>query len=321
MMKQLVVLSGKGGTGKTTVAAALAPLASREVSVVLADADVDASNLELLLAPTAREEHPFMAGEVGVIDPEQCEGCGICMDACRFDAIECPANAGPSGTCRIDPIACEGCAACQYACPLGSIRMEPVQSGVWFRSDTRFGPLFHARLFAGRENSGKLVTVVKQKAGELAAASGATLVLVDGPPGIGCPVISAISGADLALIVAEPTISGEQDLERVLGVAKHFCVPSAVVINKADLNPARAGAIESFCEVREVAVLGRVPYDPVVTESIVQGLPLTEFRDNALTETLVRIWHRLRDSLQPTQGVGETGPGLRLVPSGPGSTR
>jgi MinD superfamily P-loop ATPase len=319
-MKQIVVLSGKGGTGKTTVAAALAPLAARELTIVLADADVDASNLQLLLAPTVREENPFMAGEVGVIEPELCEGCGICMDACRFDAIGFSAEAGSSGVCRIDPIACEGCAACRYACPIDSIRMDTVQSGLWFRSDTRFGPLFHARLFAGRENSGKLVSVVKQKAAELAAASGAALVLVDGPPGIGCPVISAISGADLALIVAEPTVSGEHDLERVIGVAKHFGVPSAVVINKADLNPARAGAIDSFCRAREVAVLGRIPYDPVVTESIVQGLPLTEFRDDALTDTLVRIWHRLRDLLHPTPTVAEMGPSLRLVPSRPGST-
>jgi MinD superfamily P-loop ATPase len=320
-MKQLVVLSGKGGTGKTTVAAALAPLAARDIPIVLADADVDASNLGLLLAPTVREEHPFMAGEVGVIDPEQCVGCGICMDACRFDAIEFPADAGPAGLCRIDPIACEGCAACRYACPMGSIRMEPVRSGSWFRSDTRFGPLFHARLLAGRENSGKLVTAVKQRARELAADRGAALVLIDGPPGIGCPVIAAISGADLALIVAEPTIAGEHDLERVLGVAKHFGVPSAVVINKADLNPARAEAIDSFCKAREVAILGRVPYDPAVTESIVQGLPLTEFRDDALAEILVRIWHRLRESLLPTPGVAERGPSLRLAPSRPGSTR
>lgn len=320
-MKQLVVLSGKGGTGKTTVAAALAPLAARELSVVLADADVDASNLQLLLAPTVCEENPFMAGEVGVIDPELCEGCGICMDACRFDAIESPADAGPTGVCHIDPIACEGCAACRYACPMGSIRMEPVQSGLWFRSVTRFGPLFHARLFAGQENSGKLVTAVKQRACELAADRGAALVLVDGPPGIGCPVISAISGADLALIVAESTVSGEHDLERVLGVAEHFGVPSAVVINKADLNPARAEAIDAFCKAREVAVLGRIPYDPVVTESIVQRLPLTEFCDNALTETLVRTWHRLRDLLHPGPTVADVGPSLRLIPSRPGTTR
>lgn len=296
-MKQLVILSGKGGTGKTTVAAALTSLAARQVPVVLADADVDASNLELLLAPTLREQHAFVSGQVAEINPEQCAGCETCRNTCRFDAIEPPERTEPPGACRIDPIACEGCAACFYACPTESIRMEPTQVGVWFRSDTRFGPLLHARLFAGRENSGKLVTLVKRKACELARHRNAPLVLIDGPPGIGCPVISAISEADLALLVTEPTITGEHDLDRVLGVAAHFHVPAAVVINKADLNPARAEAIESFCLDREVAFLGRVPYDTAADESIVAGVPLTEYRENTLAKALELIWRRLRDSL------------------------
>lgn len=288
-MKQLVVLSGKGGAGKTTVAAALTHLASGEATVVLADADVDASNLELLLAPTVQEEHPFMAGHLARIDNSLCEQCGACRDACRFDAIDY------SDGFRIDDSACEGCAACMFVCPIGSISMEPVQAGKWFRSETRFGPLFHAHLFAGRENSGKLVTEVKNKACELARESAASLVLIDGPPGIGCPVISAISGTNLALLVAEPTISGEHDLERVLGVAEHFRVPAVAVINKADLNPARANAIESFCEGRNVSVLGRLPYDPVVDESIVQGVPLTEFGSGEMAGNLQQVWSRLRD--------------------------
>jgi MinD superfamily P-loop ATPase len=303
-MKQLVILSGKGGAGKTTVTAALTSLAARQVAVVLADTDVDASNLELLLAPVVREEHVFMAGQVAEIDAGQCKSCGTCQEVCRFDAIEPPAEARPSDAYRIDAIACEGCAACFHACPTESIHMQPIQAGIWFRSDTRFGPLLHARLLAGRENSGKLVTLVKQKACELARKRNAPLILIDGPPGIGCPVISAISGADLALLVAEPTITGEHDLERALAVTAHFGVPAAVVINKADLNPARAEAIESFCLDREMPVLGRVPYDTAVDESIIMGVPLTEYKDNALTEALERIWHRLRDSLLE--------PGIRL---------
>jgi MinD superfamily P-loop ATPase len=288
-MKQLVILSGKGGAGKTTVAAALAPVAVRETTIVMADADVDASNLELLLAPTVLEEHAFISGQIGEIDPVSCEACGACLEACRFDAID--------DEFHIDTTSCEGCAACMYVCPTEAIAMKPVRAGLWFHSDTRFGPLFHAHLFAGRENSGKLVTEVKKKACDLAEGIDASIVLVDGPPGIGCPVISAISGADMALLVAEPTISGEHDLERVLGVCEHFRVPAAVVINKSDLNPARSSAIESFCEERGVPVIGSLPYDPVVDESIVQGVPLTEYLDGEIVQNLKQIWFRLRDLL------------------------
>jgi MinD superfamily P-loop ATPase len=296
-MKQLVILSGKGGAGKTTVAAALASLAARQGRVVLADADVDASNLELLLAPTVREEHAFAAGQVGEIDTERCSGCGECLDICRFDAIEPPGETDSSPTYRIDAMACEGCAACFHACSTKAIRMKPVQAGLWFLSDTRFGALLHARLFAGQENSGKLVTLVKKKACELASRENVPLVLVDGPPGIGCPVISAISEADLALLVTEPTITGEHDLERVLAVTAHFGVPAAVMINKADLNPVRAEAVESLCLDRGIAVLGRLPYDTVVDESIVRGVPLSDYGNIPLAGALERIWRRLQASL------------------------
>jgi MinD superfamily P-loop ATPase len=289
-MKQIVVLSGKGGTGKTTVAAALAPLVRRERALVLADADVDASNLELLLAPRVCEEHPFMAGQVAVIDDAVCEACGTCRDTCRFDAVEFPGEDRPGNAYRIDPIACEGCAACMHLCPAEAIRMDPLQSGLWFRSDTRYGPLFHARLFAGRENSGKLVTLIKQRARDAAIAAGDSLLLVDGPPGIGCPVISALSGADLAVIVTEPTIAGVHDLERVLEVSDHFGVPSAVAINKADLSPANSGKIERFCRDRAVPLLGRIPYDPEVTDSMIRGVPATESGNNALSGALKATW-------------------------------
>jgi MinD superfamily P-loop ATPase len=291
-MKQLVVLSGKGGTGKTTVAAALAHVASQELSVVLADADVDAANLELVLDPTKREEYDFMSGQVAVIDLEKCTACGTCEAVCRFDAV-----LPGSEAYRVEPVACEGCAACYYQCPEEAIHMEEQMAGRWFRSDTRFGPLFHAHLFAGQENSGKLVTLVKQQARLLALDTGTALVLVDGPPGIGCPVISASAGMDLALHVVEPTVSGVHDLERILGTTDHFGVPSLVAINKADLNLARSEEIAAFCAEQGVEFVGRIPYDTVVTEAMVQGQPVPDYTDGPVTEALWRVWKRVRERL------------------------
>ncbi|MGC8787255.1 MAG: ATP-binding protein, partial [Anaerolineae bacterium] len=237
-MKQLVILSGKGGTGKTTVAAALADLASQEVPIVMADADVDAANLELLLAPTKLEEHDFMGGELAVIEPAACIACGRCAEVCRFDAVM-----HHNGLYVVDALACEGCASCFYQCPTSAIHMEEKRAGQWYRSQTRLGPLFHARLFAGQENSGKLVTLVRQKALLWARDNGAYLLLIDGPPGIGCPVIAASTGVDIALVVTEPTIAGVHDLERVLSTTTHFRVPALVLINKADLNLIKAHEI------------------------------------------------------------------------------
>jgi MinD superfamily P-loop ATPase len=290
MMKQLVVLSGKGGTGKTTVAAALAHMASRELPIVLADADVDAANLELVLDPTKQEEHGFIGGQLAVIDPEKCTACGVCAEVCRFDAV-LPGDEAY----RVDPLACEGCASCFYQCPEEAIRMEEQQAGLWFRSDTRFGPLFHAHLFAAQENSGKLVTLVKQQARLRGLDTGAALVLVDGPPGIGCPVISASAGMDLALHVVEPTVSGVHDLERIMATTDHFGVPSLVLINKADLNPTRSEEIAAYCAGRSVEVVGRVPYDDVVTEAMVQGQPVTDYANGPVTEALKETWSRVRD--------------------------
>ena len=202
-MKQLVILSGKGGTGKTSVAAAFAHLAAQgdqQINAVLADADVDAANLELVLDPRSVSEEEFWSGQAAVIAPEACSGCGICAEVCRFDAI-----AAKNGLFRVDELACEGCAACMHACPDEAIQMEDQLAGKWFHSDTRYGALFHAALFPAQENSGKLVTLIKQHARLFGLDNGYPLVIVDGPPGIGCPVISAASGADLALIVTEPT--------------------------------------------------------------------------------------------------------------------
>ncbi len=295
-MKQLVILSGKGGTGKTSVAAALAHLAAEELCLVLADADVDAANFELVLEPTKREEHVFMGGQVAVIDPDLCQLCGRCYDACRFDAI-IPGD----DTFRVDPLACEGCASCLYQCPEEAIHSEEQQAGLWFRSDTRFGPLFHAHLFPAQENSGKLVTMVKQQSRLLALDEDRELLIVDGPPGIGCPVISASAGADLALLVTEPTVSGVHDLERILGTVNHFRVPALVLINKADVNPAHSADIEAYCQAQGIVLVGKLPYDTVVTEAMVQGQPVTVYQpEGAMASTLRKMWTRLRKHLNGT---------------------
>jgi MinD superfamily P-loop ATPase len=292
-MKQLVILSGKGGTGKTSVAAALAHLASQEMPIVLADADVDAANLELVLAPTRLEEHVFMGGQIAIIDPDKCSLCGRCYEVCRFEAV-IPGDEAY----WVDPLACEGCASCVCQCPETAIRSEDQQAGLWFRSDTRFGPLFHAHLFAAQENSGKLVTMVKQQGRLLALDEGRELLIVDGPPGIGCPVISASAGADLALLVVEPTVSGIHDLVRALGTVTHFRVPALVCINKADLNPSRTAAIEAYCAGQGIEVVGELPFDTVVTEAMVQGQPVTIYQPGgAMTGALRETWAQVRKRL------------------------
>jgi MinD superfamily P-loop ATPase len=294
-VKQVVVLSGKGGTGKTTVAAALAHLASLEESIVLVDADVDASNLELLLSPEERERHAFFSSKVAVIDPELCEACGRCQEVCRFDAVLAPEADGEAFS--IDPVACEGCAVCLFQCPGEAIHMEEPQDGLWFLSDTRFGPLLHAHLFAGQENSGKLVAEVRQRAAAIAREDGQAYAIIDGPPGIGCPVIAATTGTDLALIVTEPTVSGIHDLERILGVAEHFGVPALVCINKYDINLQKSREISDYCTALGIEVVGRVPFDTVVTEAMVQGKPITAYEDGSVSRELGQVWQLVRERL------------------------
>lgn len=284
-MKQILVLSGKGGTGKTSVTAALAHLASADATLVLADADVDAANLELVLHPELEEMTPFQGGAKAVIDAESCTRCGRCAEVCRFEAVLIHGEGY-----RVDPVACEGCAACHYQCPEGAIAMIPAQAGEWYRSRTPWGMLFHARLFPGEENSGKLVTTVKQHANLWALNHGADYVLTDGPPGIGCPVIAATAGVQFALLVTEPTISGLHDLERILDTVTHFGVAAAVIVNKWDLNPERAAEIGEFCRERGLSLIGRIPYDEVVTRAMVGGQPVTAVTDGPVAAELRRVW-------------------------------
>lgn len=299
--RQLVILSGKGGTGKTTVTAALAHLASQQCAISIADADVDAANLELVLDVEQVASHEFQSGLLAEIDPELCISCGQCYEGCRYEAIV-PGDVGIPY--RVDQTACEGCAACSYRCPVEAITMLEPPSGLWYESATGFGPLFHAHLFAGGENSGKLVTLVKQQARLRALDEQRALVLVDGPPGIGCPVISALSGADLALMVVEPTLSGAHDLGRVLDLARHFDVPAAAVINKADLSAARTAEIEAFCRDQGVPLVGKIPYDTVVTEAMVQGVPVTAYTDGAVTQVLHESWLDVKAILMEAADVG-----------------
>lgn len=295
-MKQLVILSGKGGTGKTSITAAFAHLAykgSKPLSVVLADADVDAANLELVLQPHRIEEHNFFSGAVAVIDEDRCEECGICEHICRFEAIF-PLGSENGSSYHVNPITCDGCAACVYQCPENAIRMETQLAGHWFRSESRFGSLFHAELLPAQENSGKLVTMVKQQARLLALYAGSELVLVDGPPGIGCPVISAAAGADLALIVTEPTAAGIHDMQRVLQLTQHFRLPALTCINKADIYPEGTYQIRNFCNQNNIKVVGSIPFDDSVTLAMLNGEPVTAYKPNAPASlTLVDLWQQL----------------------------
>jgi MinD superfamily P-loop ATPase len=282
-MKQLAILSGKGGTGKTSVAAAFAHLAhsgATRLKAVLADADVDAANLELVLQPDGSEEFEFFGGATAVVDQCLCQGCGTCDQICRFEAV-LPPGEKYGISYRIDPIACDGCAACVYQCPEQAIHMEVQLAGHWFRSQSRYGPLFHAALRPAHENSGRLVTMVKQQARLLGLDTGADLVIVDGPPGIGCPAISAAAGADLVLVVTEPTAAGIHDIKRVIGLAEHFHLPAFVCINKEDIWLDGAQEIRNYCEQNQIEIAGGIPFDEAITLAMVHGEPVTVYEPDS----------------------------------------
>ena len=280
-MKEVVVLSGKGGTGKTSIVASFATLARKKV---LVDCDVDAADLHLVLKPVVRENHEFWSGQVAFIEREKCTECGLCQELCRFSAVT---------DFTVDPISCEGCDFCYHICPAEAIIMKENLSGRWFVSDTRYGPLVHARLGIAQENSGKLVAQVRQQARQLAEKGGVDYIISDGPPGIGCPVISSLSGASLALLVTEPTLSGIHDLERVLGVCRHFGVPALVCINKYDLNEDNTRRIESYCLDQGLDAVARVPFDNAVTQAIVKGVPVVEYSNGKVTQEIESLWRHV----------------------------
>jgi len=280
-MKEVVVLSGKGGTGKTSLVGCFAALAS---SKVLADCDVDAADLHLLLRPSVKQESEFWSGQTASIDRERCTECGLCEKVCRFDAIK---------EFRVDPLSCEGCRFCFEVCPEHCIAMEDRMAGHWFVSETRYGPLVHARLGIAQENSGKLVTVVRNYARVIAKREKLAHVIIDGPPGIGCPVISSLSGVNLALLVTEPTLSGLHDLERVIGLCAHFGVPAPVCINKYDVNEENTQRIEDYCLSQGLPIPAKIPFDNVVTEAIVKGIPVVEYSRGKVTEQVEGLWGRI----------------------------
>ena len=278
-----MVISGKGGTGKTVVTGSFAALA---VNKVMVDCDVDAADLHLLLQPVVKERHEFKSGKTAVIDPNLCTKCGKCVSICRFGAIK------PDLT--IESFSCEGCSFCTKICPVGAIKMRENMAGEWFVSDTRYGTLVHAKLGIAEENSGKLVAKIRQAAKEQAIAQKADYIIIDGPPGIGCPVIASLSGADLAVVVTEPTLSGLHDAERVIETANHFKTQVKLVINKYDLNIEMSGKIKGFCKNNGIQVVGRIPFDKEIVNSMVAGKTIIEFVKGNTREKLVDIWEQVR---------------------------
>ncbi len=285
-MKQIAIISGKGGTGKTVMTASLAALAENKVMV---DCDVDAADLYILLKPDIMERYEFSGGKTAFIDKTRCKECGLCLDICRFNAI--------SSDYRVDEIDCEGCGFCSHACPKQAISMRENISGEWFVSDTEYGPLLHAKLGIAEENSGKLVAAIRDAARNIALKNKHDYIIIDGPPGIGCPTMSTLTGVDLALIVTEPSVSGIHDLQRVFELTTQFKIPAKVVVNRYDINRENTGAIIEFSESQNAEVIGLVPYSPEVPESVVNCVPLVEYAGEKLREKITAIWEKITSDM------------------------
>jgi MinD superfamily P-loop ATPase len=295
-MKQLVVISGKGGTGKTSLVAAFAALSQQ---AVLADCDVDAADLHLVLQPTTVYRDQFSGGKRAMIDDNLCTDCGRCEELCRFGAIITtqPENPRSARTLSIDPLACEGCGVCAWFCEENAIDLVAVVSGEWFLSETRHGPMVHARLGVAAENSGKLVSLVRSEAHTMAQARSLDLVLIDGAPGIGCPVIASVTGADLVLVVTEPTLSGLHDLGRVIRLTKHFGIPSMVLVNRYDLNEELSDKAEQYAREQGAEPAGRVRFDRAVTEAQIRGVSVVEHSTNGAAADIAVVWKKVQTVL------------------------
>ena len=292
-MRELVVLSGKGGTGKTSLVAALAAMAGEKV---LCDADVDAADLHLVLHPEILETHDFISGNTAVIDPERCTDCGRCRDLCRFSAID--------EEFRVDPVACEGCGVCVHFCPVNAVDFPENTCGKWYVSETRFGPMAHARLGIAEENSGKLVSLIRRQAGKIAEDREIGFILTDGPPGVGCPVIASLGGASAVLIVSEPTVSGIHDMKRVVELCAFFRVPAWLAVNKFDINVHQTEDMETYARGNGVLVTGRIPFDPAFTRAMVEGLTVQEYdRGGSAAGAVADLWKNLRQALGSLPGV------------------
>jgi MinD superfamily P-loop ATPase len=287
-MKQLTVLSGKGGTGKTTITASFAVLARNPV---VADCDVDAPDLHMLLHPEIIKTQEFKGSKLAVIDKAKCVECGLCREKCRFDAV--------TEDIKVDPIACEGCGVCSVICPVNAITLAERISGHAYISKTKYGFMAHAMLSPGEANSGKLVTLVRQNAKILAEKENSDLIIIDGPPGIGCPVIASVTGVDAGLVVTEPTMSGIHDLERALQMLKHFGVPPSVCVNMYDINKDNTEKIESFCKENGIEVVGKISFNPVVTEAMVNGKPIVEYNSESdVAREIEKVWKKILSALR-----------------------
>ena len=278
-MKELVVLSGKGGTGKTSIVASFAALANNKIMV---DCDVDAADLHLVLKPQVKESHEFFGGKSAFIDKLLCTSCGKCREVCRFNAI--------TSDFTVNKFFCEGCAACFHFCPSSAISLKENLSGHWFISDTEYGPLVHARLGIAEENSGKLVSLIRGKARGLAEKNNSQVIIIDGSPGIGCPVIASITGSNLVLVVVEPTLSSMHDLKRVVQLTGHFNITTAVCVNKADLNDMISKEIEDYCRQEDIKFLGILPYDSSVIKAQVMGKPVIELENTEIAPKIKKLW-------------------------------
>jgi MinD superfamily P-loop ATPase len=288
--KELVVISGKGGTGKTSLVASFCAL---EKNIAISDCDVDAADLHLVLTPEVLERGAFSGGEIAVIDPDMCTGCGACMDECRFNAVT-KINKDNTILYQIDEIACEGCGVCGLVCTFDAVTFKTAINGEWYISRTRFGPMSHAKLGIAEENSGKLVSLIRNKKNELASAHNLDTSIIDGSPGTGCPVIASITGTDYALVVTEPTVSGVHDLRRILDVIRFFDIKSGIIVNKYDLNPEKSAEIKKIADRYEADFSGEIPYDTSFTEAQTRGVSVVEYEDSPLTAEIARIWEKIR---------------------------
>jgi len=295
-MKEIVVISGKGGTGKTSIVASFAALAEKKV---LADCDVDAADLHLVLSPKIESRDDFSGGKKARIREDDCINCGRCVEECCFDAISYPVmdSGVTADTPVINPLFCEGCGVCFRICPVEAIAFEPYVNGEWYLSSTRYGPMVHARLGMAEGNSGKLVTLVRQEARKIADRDGLDYIIVDGSPGIGCPVIASIAGADLVVVVTEPTLSGQHDLFRVSELTAHFRIPTIVCVNKWDLNPEITEQIETEAKNRGVMAAGRVRYDNAITKAQIMKTSVVEYTDGAVSDDITAVWRNVVSAL------------------------
>ncbi|HDQ25764.1 MAG TPA: (4Fe-4S)-binding protein [bacterium] len=286
-MKQIAVISGKGGTGKTMISASFAAIAGK---CVIADCDVDAANMHLMLHPEIKETHVFKSGQKGVIDKDKCIECGKCITACRFDAI--------GRDYIVDVLSCDGCVLCSRICPAGAIEMKESTAGEWFLSDTKYGPFAHARLGIAEDNSGKLVAKVRQAAEVMAGKTSGAVTIIDGPPGTGCPVMASITGVDFAVIVTEPTVSGIHDLKRAADVVAHFRIKTGVIVNKYDINEEKSAEIAEYCKKENVFLLGKVPFSRMVVDAVNAGIPPVLWNDEKVKNALSEAWKNVKNIIK-----------------------